>query len=137
MDTGLKTSGGGRSLALTFLRTNSLLTGKNTGFFVILPSKNALRFSKLQILWEKWSVGAEIRAGNYQEDNREAAGNLFALSGNELQLDFVRKNRPSADCEFRQVQEQETIGDAVIVLGWRGENRVPDVARSNSGASPW
>jgi hypothetical protein len=31
MDAGFKTSGGARSLALTLLRQNSLLTGKITG----------------------------------------------------------------------------------------------------------
>ncbi|MGA8761378.1 MAG: hypothetical protein WB562_00685, partial [Candidatus Sulfotelmatobacter sp.] len=36
--------GGGRSLSLTILRENSLLTGKNTGNLAILRPKNSASF---------------------------------------------------------------------------------------------
>ena len=45
--------GGARSLALTLLRPNALLTGKITGNFKILLSEIALLFSKPHILQEK------------------------------------------------------------------------------------
>ena len=49
----LRLAGGARSLALTLLRLNSLLTGKNTGNLRILPLKTHSSLSKLHILLGK------------------------------------------------------------------------------------
>jgi hypothetical protein len=57
-------TGGEGSLALTFLRSNSLLTGKFTGNFRFLPSKLHSILSNLHILLEKTCTSLEIGTGN-------------------------------------------------------------------------
>ena len=65
--------GGGRCLALTIRRLNSLLTEKNTGICEILLSKIALLLAKSHILREKQPITCKSERGI----NRDGSGNLI------------------------------------------------------------
>ncbi len=69
---GIVGTGGGRSLALTILRLNSLLAGKNTGNLRNFAVKIALLLSKSHILREKQPITCKSEQGI----NRDVSGNL-------------------------------------------------------------
>ena len=86
----LRLAGGARSLALTLLRPNSLLTGKNTGNLRNFALENALSLSKLHILLEEIARSAEIGTG-IQGINREVSGNLFPDQGSYCRTELAER----------------------------------------------